>query len=383
MIHTDNESLIHFINQTINSAADRNASDIHFEPYETHCRVRCRQDGLLYEMGTLPCDIAKRLMIRLKIMSKLDISEQRLPQDGRFKIQLSTDHHIDIRTSTCPTLYGEKIVLRLLNQQNTFREIDKLGLNTQQFQTFLKAIHKPQGLVLVTGPTGSGKTSTLYAALAHLNSTEKNIVTIEDPVEINLDGINQVNVNLKSGLTFSRTLRSFLRQDPDIILIGEIRDTKTAEIAMKAAQTGHLVFSTLHTNRSYETFCRLYHLGIAPYQIASTLTLITAQRLVRKLCPHCKKEDILHKTLQEKMGVNHSIFKADGCKHCMNGYNGRIAIHELLQIPTTILNTLLQKNDLQALLTIKNQPDFFDLEKSAFEKVFSGETSLDEIYRVL
>ena len=297
LAQNDDEPLIHYINTLLQDAIKQQISDIHFEVDENRCHIRFRQNGLLRIITTIQKDNATRIAARIKIICQLDITEKRLPQDGHFKIQ-EQDHYVDVRVSTCPTTHGEKIVLRLLDHQQLLRDIQTLGFTVSQYDSFMRAINKPQGLIIVTGPTGSGKTVTLYAILQYLNSTEKNIVTIEDPVEINLPGINQVNINPKIGLDFARTLRAFLRQDPDIIMIGEIRDAETAAIAINAAQTGHLVLTTLHTNSAAEALTRLNQMGIKDYDVKSSLLLITAQRLIRKLCDHCKKNASASKTNQ-------------------------------------------------------------------------------------
>lgn len=351
------EPLIQFVDQLIRHALEQQASDIHIEPYESVCRVRYRQDGLLYEITEIPTHLATRLVTRLKVMAKLDISERRLPQDGRFQL-----HHIDIRINTCPILFGEKIVLRLLDIKKVSLSIKKLGFTEQQKSLFLDKISQPQGLILVTGPTGSGKTMTLYSALNFLNKTEKNISTVEDPVEIQLKGINQVNINPKINLHFATALRTFLRQDPDIIMVGEIRDTETAEIAIQAAQTGHLVLSTLHTNNAIEAITRLQSMGIAPYNIASSISLIIAQRLIRKLCDKCK---------------------AIGCPHCLHGYQGRTGIYEFLPITPSIAESITSNATAATLKECAKQQGFLTLREIGIEKVKQGITCFAEINRVI
>jgi type IV pilus assembly protein PilB len=387
---TPGENLIEYVDQLIQRAIQQNASDIHFEPYEHYYRIRFRQDGILHEVEKWTPTVAKQLTARLKILAALDIAEQRLPQDGHFQIEeeKQKQYRIDVRISTCPTLYGEKIVLRLLNQNQFIRSMDDLGFQDTQKTDFIEAIQKPQGLILVTGPTGSGKTVTLYAALSFLNSVQKNISTVEDPVEIYLPGINQVNVNTKNGLTFATVLRSFLRQDPNIMMIGEIRDAETAEIAIKAAQTGHLVLATLHTNHSYEALTRLQYMGIAPYYLAETLLLITAQRLARKLCDHCKTEQNLSTPIRQKLNLLHDkIYMPTGCPHCLQGYRGRIAIHEVLTLHTHKLSDRLSmlspKNPTTWLQKNIQQKNKLTLQQSALLKLKAKETSLDEIYRVI
>ena len=330
-------------------------------------RVRFRQDGLLYEKANVPLHVTQRLIARLKVMSKLNIAEHRIPQDGHCQIELN-HQKLDIRTSSCPTQYGEKIVLRLLTTEQKIRSMEEVGLNQNQHQRFISALNQPHGLIIVTGPTGSGKTSTLYAALQYLNRDTHNILTIEDPIEISLPKINQTNINPKANMTFSTALRAFLRQDPDIIMIGEIRDTETAEIAIKAAQTGHLVLSTLHTNSAIQTMTRLQHMGIPDYHIKSSVTLITAQRLIRKLCPDCKKlskeQTALTKYL--KLPNNMNYFTPVGCKKCHEGYSGRTGIHEVWPINETDSTTV-----------------FETLQETALNAIKAGITSPDEIQRTI
>lgn len=374
---SSDEPLIAFINHTIEDAVNKHASDIHFEVYEQYCRVRFRQDGILREITKPSVQAAARIASRLKIMAKLDISEKRLPQDGHCKIRVKSNQVIEMRVSSCPTIFGEKIVLRLLNSENILRDIQQLDFKQTQQQDFVHAISQPQGLILVTGPTGGGKTVTLYAALQYLNKVEKNIVTIEDPIEINLADINQVNVKNKAGLTFARTLRAFLRQDPDIIMVGEIRDLETAEIAIKAAQTGHLVVSTLHTNSALEALTRLRNMGVAPYDIIGSINLITAQRLVRKLCSHCKRKYKVSALICEKLGfaADSMMYEAVGCEYCVDGYNGRMAIHEVLKLNA-------EQNMLTLEAIVKNN-NFISLREIGLNCVLQGKTSLKEICRVL
>ena len=382
---SDDKPIVQFINSVIEQAVQRNASDIHFEVYEKFCRVRLRQDGLLHEFANPERSAVARLVARLKIMANLDISERRIPQDGSIKFSLTNQSTVDIRVNSCPTMYGEKIVLRILETNNILRKIGELGFNDQQLNLFLKAVEKPQGLILVTGPTGSGKTITLYAALQHLNVIEKNISTVEDPVEIKLSGINQVNVNQKAQLFFSTALRAFLRQDPDIIMVGEIRDPETAEIAIKAAQTGHLVLSTLHTNDALQAISRLANMGIENYNLSSSISLIIAQRLARKLCDHCKAPDeISSQVLIDKFGYakNTTAYKPRSCDRCTDGYSGRIAIHEVLSIDTDMQKFIISNSE-NLTLRKKIQEAFYSLSQSALEKVSLGLTSLAEIYRVI
>ncbi len=362
------EPLIRFVDNILQHAIQQSASDIHIEPFETICRIRYRQDGLLRETAEIPAMLAIRLTSRLKILAKLDISEKRLPQDGRF--QSGTR---DIRINTCPTLFGEKIVLRILNPENLTRNLSTLGFTATQLITFTAAISQPQGMILITGPTGSGKTVTLYTALDFLNTPEKNISTVEDPVEIQLKGINQINIHPKIGLHFSTILRTLLRQDPDIIMVGEIRDAETAEIAIQAAQTGHLVFSTLHTNNAYDAIIRLQSMGIPNYNIACSVSLIVAQRLVRKLCESCKHPDSISPATLLSINFPPAllpciIYSAVGCQHCFQGYHGRIGIYELLPINNQDLTTT----------TVETS-----LKYAGFEKVAQGITTLIEINRVI
>jgi len=323
------EPLVRFVNDILEEAHHKHATDIHFEPYADSYRIRFRIDGLLHDMRHPPKQIAQRLAARIKILAHLDIAEKRLPQDGRWQT-----NDFDARVSTCPVLHGEKIVIRLLNSTHKLLTVDALGFMMQQQRHFLDAIHKPQGLILVTGPTGSGKTATLYAAIQHLNVLTHNICTVEDPIEVNLPGINQVNINSKTSLNFARVLRAFLRQDPDIIMVGEIRDLETAQIALNAAQTGHLVLSTLHTTSSREAFARLASFGVSTYEMISSISLITAQRLLRKLCPFCKIKLKINKPLKDKFNLNDDdvLYDALGCKRCHDGYRGRIAVHELRSV---------------------------------------------------
>jgi type IV pilus assembly protein PilB len=377
-IHYD-EPLIRFVDHIIQHALQQCASDIHIEPYGITCRVRYRQDGILQQIAEIPIQLAARLVTRLKVMAKLDIAERRLPQDGRFQ-----SHHTDIRINTCPTLFGEKVVLRLLNSSNMSLAISDLGMTPKQEKIFLKHISQPQGLILVTGPTGSGKTVTLYSALHYLNLPEKNISTVEDPVEIQLKGINQVNINPKTNLTFASALKTFLRQDPDIIMVGEIRDTETANIAIQAAQTGHLVLSTLHTNSALESITRIQSMNIAAYNIANAITLIIAQRLIRKLCDYCKQEEYIPKNIliPNSDEILIKIYRAVGCQHCLSGYHGRIGIYEFLPINTALGQQILQQTSSLSLLQQAQREGFQTLRSIGIENVLQGITSLSEINRV-
>ncbi|MEO8401034.1 MAG: ATPase, T2SS/T4P/T4SS family [Gammaproteobacteria bacterium] len=377
------EPLIQFVDNIILHAFQQSASDIHIEPYETICRIRYRQHGVLYPIHEIPIPLAARVATRLKVIARLDISERRLPQDGRFQLNL-----IDIRINTCPTLFGEKIVLRLLNTGNISLNINDLDLSSAQKRLFLKSISQPQGMILVTGPTGSGKTVTLYSALNFLNQTEKNISTVEDPIEIRLSGINQVNVNAKIGLTFSTVLRTFLRQDPDIIMLGEIRDTETANIAIQAAQTGHLVLSTLHTNCAIESVTRLQAMGVLSYNIAGSISLIIAQRLIRKLCPHCKQPENISDQLIAELNLEQyklpqKIYRAIGCSKCSQGYTDRLAIYEFVRITEQLAKLITLGADIQALIHQAKLDGFIPLKEAGIKQVLQGITSLSEINRVL
>ncbi len=374
------------ITQILFDAVNSKASDIHFEPFETMCRIRLRCNGVLCEYHSQDKEQASRLSSKIKIMARLDIAEKRLPQDGRFKISLSPDTHLDIRVSSLPTMWGEKIVLRLLSSDSVALDIDALGLSDANKNTYLSVIHKPQGLVLITGPTGSGKTVSLYTALKLLNSTERNISTAEDPIEINLPGINQVQINDKIGLDYATTLRALLRQDPDVIMIGEIRDKQSAEIALKAAQTGHLVFATLHTNSACETITRLHNMGINYHSLATSLTLIIAQRLTRKLCCHCKLPD-LSPSLSVPLNASnqYTIYQANpqGCTNCVNGYSGRVGLFEMLAVEKNIMAAIengYSTTDIEN-LAIKN--GFQTLKDSGNDALIKGITSIKELHRTL
>lgn len=383
----DDAPVTRFINQILLEAVRKSASDIHFEPYENTYRIRFRCDGILVENNSPSSHLSRRLSARLKIMAKLDIAERRLPQDGRIKLKLNNDTSIDMRVSSLPTLWGEKIVLRLLDSSTANLDIDKLGYSEQQKDLYLNALKRPQGMILITGPTGSGKTVSLYSGLHILNTTEKNISTAEDPVEINLDGINQVQINTKIDLTFAHALRSFLRQDPDIVMVGEIRDLETAEIAIKAAQTGHLVLSTLHTNSAAETVVRLSNMGIENYNLASSLSLIIAQRLARRLCPHCKQPDSLSREQQEEYDLSSfdTLFKAnsEGCNECTQGYLGRIGIYEVMPFTPELSIATLQGASVRQIEQLAMQQGMDNLRTSGIKRLKNGTTSLQELNRVL
>ena len=363
----DDEPLIQFVNDVIHHAIQQSASDIHIEPFEKNCRIRYRRDGILYEITHTPTSLAIRLVTRLKVMARLDIAERRLPQDGRFHFS-----SMDIRVNVCPTLFGEKVVLRILDKNKLMLDLHELGLSTSQKELFISKILQPHGLILVTGPTGSGKTATLYSALNHLNHSDKNISTVEDPVEIQLHGINQINIQPKIGLEFDTILQSLLRQDPDVLMVGEIRDRKTADIAIQAAHTGHLVFSTLHTRSAIETIQRLSSMGIHPAHLSSATILILAQRLVRKLCLECKIFD-----------NTQSRYESHGCQHCLNGYQGRTGIYELLPFTDEVTQMILTKKNLFTIKQMIKQQGFQSLEDAAHEKIQQGITTLAEIKRVL
>lgn len=385
----DDAPVVRFVNKVLLDAINKGASDIHFEPYEKNYRVRFRLDGVLNEVATPPIGMSNKLSARLKVMSRLDISERRIPQDGRIKLNLSKNRSIDFRVNTCPTLFGEKIVLRILDPNSAKMGVEALGFEDEQKDLYLEALDKPYGMILVTGPTGSGKTVSLYTGVNYLNVPGVNISTAEDPVEINMQGINQVNVNTKVGLDFSSALRAFLRQDPDIILVGEIRDLETAEIAIKAAQTGHLVLSTLHTNDAPQTLTRLINMGVPGYNIASSVHLIVAQRLARRLCPHCKKpQEIPNEALLEegfteqeiKQGV--TVHGPTGCDQCSEGYKGRVGIYQVMPISEEMGRMIMEGSNAIELGKQAQKEGIPDLRQSGLKKVKDGLTSLAEINRV-
>jgi len=385
----DEAPIVRYVNKILVDAITSGASDIHFEPFEKFFRIRFRQDGLLREVANPPLNIANRLTSRLKVMSRMNIAERRVPQDGRIKLKLSRNRDIDFRVNTLPTLYGEKIVLRILDSSAAQVGVDQLGFEPEQRKAFLKAIQKPYGMILVTGPTGSGKTVSLYTALNLLNRPEVNISTVEDPVEIQVPGINQVNLNPKSGLTFAAALRAFLRQDPDIIMVGEIRDLETAEIAVKAAQTGHLVLSTLHTNDAPQTLTRLANMGVPPFNIASSVLLIMAQRLVRRLCPHCRQLlDLPRETLLEEgftdqeIDAGLSIYGPVGCDQCNKGYRGRVGIFQVMPVSEETSRLILEGGNAMQLAEQARREGISDLRTSGLRKVKAGITSLEEVNRV-
>ncbi len=376
------DSVSEYIERIVFAAAEKKASDIHFEPNETGYRIRMRIDGLLTAIPNPPSALCQRLAGRLKVLANLDIAERRLPQDGRTQLVSQDASTLDIRVSTLPTIWGEKIVLRLVDKRAATLDISQLGLSMAQQQSYLNALNKPQGLILVTGPTGSGKTVTLYSGLNQINHEQINIASAEDPVEIRLPGINQVEVKPQIGFDFAHALRAFLRQDPDVIMIGEIRDHETADIAVKAAQTGHLVLATLHTNSAAQSVTRLMQMGIEPYNIANSLSLIIAQRLVRKLCPHCKN---LTTSTAPPTASHASFFSANptGCKHCHQGYSGRTGIYELMPFDSHLADALLNRASASELEQVAQRHGMQTLQQAGVEKWTQGLTSQAELERVM
>ena len=384
----DDTPIVRFVNKVLIDAIKGGASDIHFEPYEKTYRVRFRTDGILHEVTRPPNNLAPRLAARLKVMSQMDISERRVPQDGRIKMKLSKTRAIDFRVNTLPTLYGEKIVLRILDPSSAQMGIDALGYEEDQKKLYLDAMHEPQGMILVTGPTGSGKTVSLYTGLNILNTPERNISSAEDPVEINMEGINQVHVSNKVGLTFAEALRAFLRQDPDVIMVGEIRDLETAEIAIKAAQTGHMVMSTLHTNSAAETITRLLNMGVPAFNVATSVSLVIAQRLARRLCEHCAEPADLPKETLIAEGYDEAdlevaqIRRPVGCDKCNNGYKGRVGIYEVVRITPQLQRIIMESGNSMVLAEAASQAGFNNLRQSGLRKAAMGLTSLEEVNRV-
>lgn len=381
--------VVKFVNKVLLDAINKGASDIHFEPYETYYRVRFRQDGMLREVVQPPIALGPKIAARLKVMARLDISERRVPQDGRVKLRLSKTRAIDFRMNTCPTLWGEKIVMRILDPSSAKLGIDALGYEDFQKQLYLDALAKPYGMILVTGPTGSGKTVSLYTGVNILNTLDRNICTAEDPAEIQLPGVNQVNVNPKVGLTFGSALKAFLRQDPDVILVGEIRDLETAEIAVKAAQTGHMVLSTLHTNDAPKTLTRLADIGVAPYSIATAVNLIIAQRLARRLCPHCKKvADIPSEALRkegftdEQIDGGLTIYEPVGCEQCNEGYKGRTGVYQVMPVSEAMGRIIMEGGNAIQIADQAAKEGVWDLRKSGLNKVKNGHISLAELNRI-
>ena len=381
--------VVRFVNKILLDAIKRGASDVHFEPYEKYFRVRTRLDGVLSEVAQPPVVLANKVCARLKVMSRMDIAERRVPQDGRIKMRLSKNRAIDFRVNTCPTLFGEKIVLRILDPSSAKIGIESLGYEKHQQEMYEKHLAKPYGMILVTGPTGSGKTVSLYTGINLLNTEDRNISTAEDPAEINLPGINQVNVNPKVGLTFASALKAFLRQDPDIIMVGEIRDLETAEIAIKAAQTGHLVLSTLHTNDAPRTLTRLVDMGVKPYAIATSVSLIIAQRLARRLCDNCKETKDIPREALEKEGFEAedldsglAIFGPKGCKNCNDGYKGRVGIFQVMEVSETMGRIIMEGGNAMQIADQAATEGVHDLRRAGLNKVKEGVTSLEEINRV-
>ena len=385
----DDAPIVRFVNKMLLDAIKLGSSDLHFEPYEKSYRVRFRTDGVLHEAAKPPVQLGVRIAARLKVMSAMDMAERRKPQDGRIKMKISKNKAIDFRVNTLPTLWGEKVVLRILDSESAKMGIDALGYEDDQKEMYLDALAKPQGMILVTGPTGSGKTVSLYTGLNILNTMERNISTAEDPVEINLEGINQVNVNPKQGMDFAQALRAFLRQDPDIIMVGEIRDLETAEIAIKAAQTGHMVMSTLHTNSAAETLTRMRNMGVPSFNIATSVNLIIAQRLARRLCKSCKKPmEVPRETLleegfsNEKIDAGLTIYGPVGCENCKDGYKGRVGIYEVVRITPAMQRIIMEDGNSIQISDVAQSEGFRNLRQSALMKVEQGVTSLAEVNRV-
>jgi len=388
---TGSTPIVRFVNKMIFNAITMKASDIHFEPYDHHYRVRFRVDGILREIFKPPPSWSSRLVSRVKIMANLDITERRIPQDGRIRVTVADNKSIDLRVNTLPMQFGEKVVMRILDPATTTIGIDKLGYEDDQRAAFLSALGKSQGMILVTGPTGSGKTVSLYTGLNILNTDERNISTAEDPVEINIAGINQTQINLRVGFDFPTALRAFLRQDPDVIMVGEIRDLETAEIAVKASQTGHLVLSTLHTNSSTETINRLLNMGLSSFNVATSVSLIIAQRLARKLCEHCKKpQDNLPAQVLSEEGLtkididvsSFSIYEPVGCDKCVQGYSGRVGIYETLVISPAISEVILNGGSSVDIFKAAQKEGFRPMRVSALRKVAKGIISIEEANRV-
>ena len=381
--------VVRFVNKILLDAIKRGASDIHFEPYEKYFRIRTRLDGVLSEVARPPAVLTNKVCARIKVMSRMDIAERRVPQDGRIKMRLSKNRAIDFRVNTCPTLFGEKIVLRILDPSSAKLGIDALGYEDPQKALYQKHLSKPYGMILVTGPTGSGKTVSLYTGLNLLNTEDRNISTAEDPAEINLPGINQVNINPKVGLTFASSLKAFLRQDPDVIMVGEIRDLETAEIAIKAAQTGHLVLSTLHTNDAPKTLTRMVDMGVKPYAIATSISLIIAQRLGRRLCENCKEvRDVPAEALrregfsQDEIDAGLTIFGPKGCKSCNEGYKGRVGIFQVMEVSRAMGRIIMEGGNAMQIAEQAGKEGVIDLRRAGLNKVKDGLTSLEEVNRV-
>jgi type IV pilus assembly protein PilB len=383
--------VVQIVNHIFTEAIAKGASDIHIEPYEDRARVRYRIDGILYEALTLPLKYKDGVISRVKVLTKMDIAEKRLPQDGRIKIQMKLSgrmKNIDIRVSTTPTIFGEKVVMRLLDREGLMLDMAKLGFEPESLRKFEEAIFKPWGMILVTGPTGSGKTNTLYSAIGRINSPDTNIMTVEDPVEFNINGINQIQVHESIDLTFASVLRSFLRQDPNVILVGEIRDNETADIAVKASLTGHLVLSTLHTNDAPSTIIRLIDMGIDAYLVATSVILIAAQRLVRRICPACKEpisippKALLNVGFSEEEAATMKIYKGKGCPKCNNtGYKGRIALYEVMQVSPTIRDMILSGASVADIRKQAIGEGMLTLRQSGLTKIHNGVTTIEEVIR--
>ena len=387
----DDAPVVRFVHGLLLEAVRTGASDVHLEPYERSCRVRFRTDGILREVRRPPRNLASRLAARLKVMAGLDIAERRVPQDGRIRLRLGESRAADFRVNTLPTLFGEKVVLRILDASSARIAIDELGFEPEQEGLYRAALRRPQGMVLVTGPTGSGKTVTLYAGLQLLNEPGRNIATVEDPVEMHLEGVNQVHVNHRVGLDFAVAMRAFLRQDPDVLMVGEVRDLETAEVAVKAAQTGHLVLSTLHTNSAAETLTRLRNMGVAAFNVATSVSLVIAQRLARRLCPRCRRRaDVPEETLlrvgfsREDIDGGPRLFEADaaGCGECRGGYRGRVGIYEAMELTPELARIVMDEADSLRLAAEARRQGFEDLRRSGLRKVATGVTSLAEMHRV-
>jgi type IV pilus assembly protein PilB len=380
--------IVKYVNKVLLDAIKKGVSDLHFEPYEKIFRIRFRGDGMLFEYDRKPLAICGRLVSRIKVMSKLDIAERRVPQDGRIKLKLSKTKAIDFRINTCPTLFGEKVCMRILDPTVAQMGIEKLGFEPEQQDLFVRAINRPYGMVLVTGPTGSGKTVSLYTGLNIINTIDRNISTAEDPVEITVEGINQVNVNPKAGLTFASALKAFLRQDPDVIMIGEIRDIETASIAVKAAQTGHMVLSTLHTNDAPQTINRLMQMGLEPFNIVAAVNLVMAQRLTRRLCVHCKapteypEEFLLHFGFKPEQLRGLTLYKAVGCDQCNEGYKGRVGMYQVMPMTERLKALILAKGNAMEIAALSAEEGVNDLRRSGILKIMQGITTIEEVDRV-
>jgi type IV pilus assembly protein PilB len=385
----DDAPVVRFVNKVLLDAIKKGASDIHFEPYEKYYRVRMRMDGVLYEVAKPPLSLSGKLAARIKVMSRLNVAERRVPQDGRIKLKLSKNKAIDFRVSTCPTLFGEKVVMRILDPSSAFLGIDMLGYEEDQKQIFMDNLMKPYGMFLVTGPTGSGKTVSLYTGVGILNTADRNISTAEDPVEINLPGVNQVQIDESTGMSFPKALKAFLRQDPDIILVGEIRDLETGSIAVKAAQTGHMVMSTLHTNDAPQTLTRMMDMGIPPFAVATAVNVIIAQRLARRLCTHCKapvdipREALLEEGFSEQaVEEGFTVYQAVGCDRCNQGYKGRVGIYQVMPITDAMKRLIMEGRNAIDIADQAKREGVRDIRESALLKVRNGITSMEEINRV-